>query len=79
MKSAPLLAFITGLAAGSVLGILFAPEKGARTRRKLNDNVSDMATNLSNKFRKSEKFGDEFVEKGKSTIMHINKSIVEKA
>ena len=36
-------ALLAGLAAGTVLGLLFAPEKGSDTRDKLNDSLSDLA------------------------------------
>ncbi|WP_271711450.1 YtxH domain-containing protein [Marinigracilibium pacificum] len=35
MKSNNLLAFLTGLASGALIGILFAPDKGSNTRDKL--------------------------------------------
>ena len=35
MKDNSLLSFITGAAVGAALGILFAPEKGEVTRRKI--------------------------------------------
>ena len=41
-----LTALITGLAAGTVLGILFAPEKGSETRDKLNDSLADLGDAL---------------------------------
>lgn len=37
-----LAALFTGLAAGSVLGLLFAPEKGSDTRVKLNESLADL-------------------------------------
>jgi len=36
-------ALLAGLAAGAVLGILFAPEKGSETRDKINDSLADLA------------------------------------
>ena len=43
MKSDSLFAFIAGTAAGLTLGLLFAPEKGEETRRKLKETVGDTA------------------------------------
>ena len=41
MKGDSLFAFVAGAAAGLTLGILFAPEKGEDTRRKLKETVGD--------------------------------------
>jgi len=35
-------ALLAGLAAGAVLGVLFAPEKGTDTRDKINDSLADL-------------------------------------
>lgn len=41
MKGDSLFAFVAGAAAGLTLGLLFAPEKGEDTRRKLEETVGD--------------------------------------
>lgn len=44
-----LLGVLAGVAAGAVLGILFAPEKGSHTRRKILDKGEDYADGLKDK------------------------------
>lgn len=55
------LGFLAGIAAGTALGILFAPDKGSATRKKisrkgedsledLNDKIKALAKEVSNKF-----------------------------
>ena len=45
-----LLGLVAGVAAGAVLGILFAPEKGSVTRNQISQKGEDLLDNLKNKF-----------------------------
>lgn len=39
-------ALLAGLAAGAVLGVLFAPEKGTEMREKINESLADLGDAL---------------------------------
>jgi gas vesicle protein len=45
-----LLGLLAGLAAGATLGILFAPEKGKNTRRRMINQSNDYVDELKDKF-----------------------------
>lgn len=63
-----LLGVLAGVAAGALLGILFAPEKGSNTRKKITKKGEDYADALKEKFNqfieniseKSEELEEEF-------------------
>jgi gas vesicle protein len=44
-----LAGFAAGAAVGAILGILFAPDKGAETRRKINEQGKKMGDDIKNK------------------------------
>jgi gas vesicle protein len=80
------LGVLAGLAAGAVLGILFAPEKGSTTRNKMSKKAEDYGDGLKEKFNEflndiSEKFekvkeeATDFAEKTKATAESVKKDV----
>ena len=49
-KSNVLIAAVAGLAAGIGIGLLIAPEKGSKTRKKIRDRILDIADKLEGGF-----------------------------
>lgn len=74
-----LLGFISGAATGVILGILFAPDKGSITRKKIGSQGNDLTETINSKLDKVlstfSKGAEEIGEK--STIAQINKNIIE--
>lgn len=69
-----LLGILAGVAAGAVVGILFAPDEGMKTRKKIVDKSDDYAEGLKNKF-------DQFIgslNKKYQTTVHDVENIVAK-
>ncbi|MGY5845964.1 YtxH domain-containing protein [Salegentibacter sp. HM20] len=48
-----LLALITGAAIGAGIGLLYAPESGEKTRKKLQDDARKAQDNLSKKYQET--------------------------
>jgi gas vesicle protein len=78
-------AILIGAAIGGALGILFAPDKGSETRKKisskgndLTDAVKDKLGKIADKFRKEVEAikdqANEFAENGKSVVEDLQKS-----
>jgi gas vesicle protein len=71
------LGVLAGVAAGALLGILLAPEKGSRTRRRILDKSGEYADDLKSKFEdfysfvtgkleSTKKSAEQLAEKGKA-------------
>lgn len=61
MSGKVLLGVLAGMTAGAVLGVLFAPDKGSETRRKIAEKGEDYAEAVKERFNEmvdsfSEKF-----------------------
>ena len=61
-NSKAVLGFLAGTAIGAILGILFAPDKGTETRRKISQKTTDTANSLKDSF-------NDFVDNLKETYM----------
>lgn len=52
-NSKVILALLSGAALGALLGVLFAPDKGTETRRKIVDGAKDAGEKIREKARDS--------------------------
>ena len=74
-----LLGVLAGAATGAILGVLFAPDKGPETRRRLSegsrdvannlkDRFSDLVDNIAEKYESAREGATDLVEKGKQAV-----------
>jgi len=83
------LGILAGITAGALLGILFAPHKGSKTRKMilnkgeeisndLQDKYEDFVENMTDKFNNTKHEVEVLVSKGKSVMEETN-NMVKKA
>jgi len=69
---------LAGLAVGALLGVLFAPDKGSETRKKLSRKATDTADDMKENFNEFIKGLDEKFEDRKEDIGQMYESVNHK-
>lgn len=76
------VSFLVGAAAGATAGLLMAPEKGTRTRKRLARRAEDFRGNLEDRWEDNSARFQEFTESAKSAAEkygnQINKTLAKK-
>lgn len=86
--SKTIIGVLGGIAVGATLGILFAPDKGSKTRKKIAKKSNDAKDHLKDSFDHfldtvSEKYntlvskGEELLEEEKEELKNIKKQILK--
>ena len=78
-KTSTFLAFLTGMAAGGILGILYAPDKGSNTRDRLSFQLDKYKKKLQELLDEIIEGKDEAVSEAKSEGEKVISDAKEKA
>jgi gas vesicle protein len=75
---------LIGVGVGAVLGILFAPHKGSKTRKKiaqrgreLKGGWNNLKDSVNNTFAKTSDTVDDFLDESTQTVSYISSTVME--
>ncbi len=69
-----LAALLVGAAAGAALGVLFAPDKGSETRKKMAGKASELTDEIKGRYNKSKEAVNEMKERMASKMEEVKNS-----
>jgi len=74
-----LSALLLGAAAGAVLGLLMAPDKGSNTRKRIQDGAAELIDELTEKINEGKEAINDLREKAMNTAADLKDKAMSKA
>jgi gas vesicle protein len=78
-SSDSILALLAGAAIGVGIGILFAPDKGSKTREKIKNSLDDLKDEVKTKFNSAEEEAKEKFSQTKDELKETVESLLSKS
>ena len=78
-SSDSILALLAGAAIGVGIGILFAPDKGSKTREKLKNSLDDLKDEVKTKFNSAEEEAKEKFSQTKDELKETVENLLSKS
>ncbi len=77
-KEKVILATLTGVASGVIIGLLFAPEKGEETRKKINEKRAEYLKEVKDEIEELREALNKKVEAGKGEVNELSQELKKK-